>query len=120
MRFKVIKKFKEVHMQDDDLVRSEKIASSNDEYRKKRQGFMVTRGVSVLPDITTVLLLVQDFNKFSKDNDPYSEHDFGSFVCFGRKLFWKIDYYDSNLEYWADPLSSKCHRVLTVILAEEY
>jgi len=107
-------------MQDVDLVRSERIACLNDEYRKARQGFMVTRGVSALPNIATVLSMVQDFNKFSENNDPYGEHDFGSFVCFGQKLFWKIDYYDSALELWADPLSSECHRVLTVMLAEEY
>ena len=107
-------------MQEVDLVRAGRISSLNDEYRKARQGFMVTRGVSALPNIATVLSMVQDFNEFSEDNDPYGEHDFGSFEVFGEKLFWKIDYYDSNLESWADPLSSECHRVLTVMLADEY
>jgi hypothetical protein len=107
-------------MQEVDLVRAGRISSLNDEYRKSRQGFMVTRGVSALPNIATVLSMVQDFNEFDLDNDPYSEHDFGSFEVFGKKLFWKIDYYDSALESWADPLSSECHRVLTVMLADEY
>ena len=107
-------------MQEVDLVKAGRISSLNDEYRKARQGFMVTRGVSALPNIATVLSMVQDFNEFSEDNDPYGEHDFGSFEVFGEKLFWKIDYYDSNLESWADPLSSECHRVLTVMLADEY
>ena len=107
-------------MQEVDLVRAGRISSLNDEYRKARQGFMVTRGVSALPNIATVLSMVQDFNEFDLDNDPYGEHDFGSFEVFGKKLFWKIDYYDSNLESWADPLSSECHRVLTVMLADEY
>jgi hypothetical protein len=107
-------------MKDVDLVRSEKIASLNDEYRKNRQGFMVTRGVSALPNIAKVISMVRDFNEFSEDNDPYGEHDFGSFEYFGEKLFWKIDYYDSALELWADPLSSECRRVLTVMLAKEY
>ena len=107
-------------MQEVDLVRAGRISSLNDEYRKSRHGFMVTRGVSALPNIATVLSMVQDFNEFDLDNDPYSEHDFGSFEVFGKKLFWKIDYYDSNLESWADPLSSECRRVLTVMLADEY
>ena len=107
-------------MQEVDLVRSERIACLNDEYRKARQGFMVTRGVSALPNIATVLSMVQDFSEFGLDNDPYGEHDFGAFECFDEKLFWKIDYYDSALELWADPLSSECHRVLTVMLADEY
>ena len=100
--------------------KSTEIAKINDAYRKARQGFMVTRGVSALPNIATVLSTVQDFNEFSEDNDPYGEHDFGSFECFGEKLFWKIDYYDPALESWADPLSGECHRVLTVMLADEY
>ena len=100
--------------------KSTEIAKINDAYRRARQGFMVTRGVSALPNIATVLSMVQDYNEFSEDNDPYGEHDFGSFEVFGEKLFWKIDYYDSALELWADPLSSECHRVLTVMLADEY
>ncbi len=107
-------------MENVDLIRAKRIASLNDEYRKTRQGFMLTRGVSALPDITEVISKVRDFNKFSEDNDPYGEHDFGSFTCFGKKLFWKIDYYDEALDLWADPLSVECCRVLTVMLAEEY
>lgn len=105
---------------DTETARATEIAKLNDEYRKNRQGFMVTRGVSALPDIATVIDSVRDYDEFCEDNDPYGEHDFGSFDCFGEKLFWKIDYYDSALESWADPLSSECHRVLTVMLAEEY
>jgi len=54
------------------------------------------------------------------DNDPYGEHDFGSIKWHERKTFWKIDYYDQALQYWHDPLSPECRRVLTVMLAEEY
>ena len=107
-------------MKEVDVVRGERIASLNDEYRRSRQGFMLTRGVSALPDISTLLDAIRDHSKFTEDNDPYGEHDFGSFDCFGEKLFWKIDYYDSALESWANPLSNECHRVLTVMLAEEY
>ena len=69
--------------------KSAEIAKINDAYRKTRQGFMVTSDVSALPNTDTVLSMVQDFNEFDLDNDPYSEHNFGSFVCFGKKLFWK-------------------------------
>ena len=57
-----------------------------------------------------------------EDNDPHGEHDFGSFELCGRKLFWKIEYYDPDLQHGsedpADP--AKTMRVLTVMLAEEY
>ena len=103
-----------------DLVKAKKIACLNDEHRKTSQGFLLTRGVSALPDVTEVINKVRDFNEFGEDNDPYDEHDFGSFDCFGKKLLWKIDYYDEELDLWADPLSVECCRVLTVMLAEEY
>jgi hypothetical protein len=65
---------------------------------------------------------VRAFCDFTPDNDPYGEHDFGSFDLDGLTLFWKIDYYDLLLEYGspdpADPLVTR--RVLTILLAEEY
>lgn len=48
-------------MNEVDLIRSEQITSLNDQYRKARQGFMVTRGVSALPDITKVIDMDSDF-----------------------------------------------------------
>jgi hypothetical protein len=60
--------------------------------------------------------------EFTDDNDPYGEHDFGSFGLCNRKFFWKIDYYDPQLEYGSeDPTDpQKTTRVLTLMLAEEY
>ena len=64
----------------------------------------------------------RDVLDFTEDNDPHGEHDFGSFELAGRKFFWKIDYYDANMEFGsedpADP--AKTTRVLTIMLAEEY
>jgi hypothetical protein len=60
------------------------------------------------------------YGDFTEDNDPYGEHDFGSFTVSGVKIFWKIDYYDEALKGWCDPLSPDCHRVLTIMRADEY
>ena len=55
-------------------------------------------------------------------NDPYNEHDFGSFDYKDEKIFWKIDYYDKNYQYLSeDPANPNLtNRVMTVMLASEY
>jgi hypothetical protein len=103
------------------------IAGLNDAFRRSGgQGgrILFTAGVSDLGvEFSHLALgLVRLFDKFDGDNDPHGERDFGSFELKGRKLFWKIDYYDRDLEYGspdpADP--SVTTRVLTIMLTEEY
>jgi|SRR6266566_4518153 len=96
------------------------IAQLNDAFRQGRRDWFTTRGVLTLPDIDGLLQAVQDFNTFTPDNDPYGEHDSGAINWYQEKTFWKIDYYDQELQYWHDPLDPDCRRVLTVILASEY
>lgn len=106
---------------DKDQERAKKIAVLNDEYRKAiPMSVTITSGVYSLPDLNGLMQAVQEFDQFTKDNDPYSEHDFGSLDWHGEKVFWKIDYYDQALEYGKDPLDFECKRVLTVLLASEY
>ena len=103
-----------------------KIAELNDRFRTTGLGgrVLVTRGIADLaqPVQAAIVQKVRDFSSFTEDNDPYGEHDFGSFEHDGMKIFWKIDYYDSKVEYGsedpADP--SQTTRVLTIMLAEEY
>ena len=66
--------------------------------------------------------MVRNFNKFTPDNDPYGEHDFGSFDYKSDKIFWKIDYYDKNYQYLSENPSNPniTNRVMTVMLASEY
>ena len=55
-------------------------------------------------------------------NDPYFEHDFGS-IQFGEStIFWKIDYYDIDLQMHSPDPSDPAvtTRILTIMLAEEY
>ena len=102
------------------------IAQLNDRLRTTFFGgqMAVTLGIQSLPEELqrAVLNSVQAFNIFNEDNDPYGEHDFGTFSCQGHQINWKIDYYDLEMLYRsedpADPAKTK--RVLTIMLAEEY
>lgn len=92
---------------------------------------VMTRGVADLIGDTSLfrgfrrraelLRAVRDFDGFELGNDPYGEHDMGSFDLYGASCLWKIDYYDPSMsagsEDPADP--DKTVRVLTIMRADE-
>lgn len=108
--------------------KTQKIAALNDELRTtfsmSKGRVVTTMGVGNLPmeDQIKIYGLVKSFNEFSPDNDPHGEHDFGKVGHNGHKVFWKIDYYDRNLEYHSEDASdpNKTVRVLTVMMTHEY
>lgn len=115
-----------------DRDRAAKIAALNDKFRRNLHDrslgkTFVTDGVAslghdVVARIFAAVIAFAD-DQFTEDNDPWSEHEFGSFEIDGEKLFWKIDYYDrrdSDLgaEDPTDPATTE--RVLTIMLASEY
>jgi hypothetical protein len=106
----------------------DRIRELNDAFRKTLDPALgrtvLTAGVSALPSDVLAMAIrkVATFDAFGADNDPHGEHDFGSFDVAGHKFFFKIDYYDSTLEFGSeDPTNpAKTTRVLTLMLAEEY
>lgn len=106
---------------DTDVKRGSAIANLNDWFRGSCVDVNLTQGVVYsLSDHIGLLKAVESFDAFNEGNDPYGEHDFGTLSWEGKKIFWKIDYYDQDLRYGLDPLDPKCRRVMTVMLAEEY
>ena len=105
---------------------TEKVRELNDAFRKSFAGgkVVMTASVAELPDMVraNALVEVSRFDRFTEDNDPHGEHDFGSFEMVGRKFFWKLDYYDSTMEFGSEDPSDpeKTTRVLTLMLAEDY
>ena len=105
---------------------STKIAALNDRARQRLDPcrWVLTQGVLACDPITVaeLLIAVEDFDAFTPDNDPYGEHDFGSFNYAGETVFWKWDYYDVDLTMHSpDPSDATVTtRVLTVMLADEY
>ena len=109
-----------------EIATKNKIAELNDAFRKTLFGVtvVVTPGIQALSEIDQrhVLEKIRTFSTFTEDNDPHGEHDFGSITHNNVKIFWKIDYYDLQMEFLSpDPTDpAKTKRVLTVMLAEEY
>lgn len=107
---------------------TKRIAELNDQLRttfsQVAGKVMLTQGIRSLNehDQAKVLNLVKTFNNFTADNNPYGERDFGTVNHDGKKVFFKIDYYNEDLtmgsEDPADP--TKTTRVMTVMLASEY
>jgi hypothetical protein len=122
------------------LTRAERIARLND-LARRAMGIacmvVATEGIRALPgaDQSRLRELVETFDAFTPDNDPYSERDFGAIyqgldgvwltlrpVDVAVTVFWKIDAYDRALRFGsedpADPAVTR--RVLTIMLASEY
>jgi hypothetical protein len=105
---------------------NQRIAELNDVFRQTFLGGEVylTRGIAATPLSTqeAIIARVQGFDGFTPENDPYGEHDFGTFEFAGSSIYWKIDCYDRSLQYGspdpADPDATK--RFLTILFAEEY
>ena len=102
------------------------IKTLNDNFRKTFSGgrVMLTCGIRAKSqsELAEILNQVRCFNNFTTANNPYNEHDFGSFNYKGEQIYWKIDYYDKNYQYCSEDPSnpSLINRVMTIMLAEEY
>ncbi len=99
----------------------------NDEFRRFGVGngsVVLTSGIHETGSkfVEEVVAAVQAFNAFTRNNDPYDEHDFGAFDIGCERLLFKFDYYSLDLQGHspnaADPAVT--HRVLTIMLANEY
>ena len=113
------------------LDKSRIIQIQNDRFRRGDPNIpgqrMITSGIQELAaaagrSLQDVMEQVASFDTFTNDSDPYGEHDFGSFDFEGQKCFWKIDYYNANLDGGSEDPSDLpiTQRVLTIMLAHEY
>jgi hypothetical protein len=104
---------------------SDQIAKSNDLFRttminSPRHRIVLTEGVASSIDRELIITKIREFKDFSRDNDPYKEHDFGKVVVNGKDYFFKIDYFDSNYEMGVDHYSEPYALLMTIMLASEY
>jgi hypothetical protein len=105
---------------------SDRIRDLNDRLRSHFIGghVIITQGVHALGSTFwgACIDAVRRYDEFAPENDPYNEHDFGMLTVHGKRVYWKIDYYDAALQYASpDPSDpSVTARVLTILLASEY
>ena len=77
-----------------------RIRALNDELRQHLTGGMavITTGVAALgPEaVARIVKTIEVYDDFCHANDPHEEHDFGAFDADGKRIFFKIDYYDRD------------------------
>ena len=106
--------------------KTERIRELNDAFRTTFAGgkVMMTAGVNALPEMirANAFIEVARFDRFTADNDPHCEHDSGSLELCGRTFFFKIDCYDTSMQFGSEDPSDpdKTTRALTIMLAEDY
>ncbi len=113
--------------------RAARIAARNDAFRMTASLTVIfSRTLAAEGTETMIAILdrVRAFDDFSAANDPFGEHDYGSFthtLCLGstpspQTVLWKIDTYaDTTLTYAADdPLADGTVRILTIMHASDY
>ncbi len=105
---------------------TEEVRNLNDAFRRSLSGgsVMITPGIAALgPEaVARLVRTLIAFDDFSHENDPHGEHDFGAFDAEGERVFFKIDYYDKDLQaHSPNPTDPEVtQRVLTLMLASEY
>jgi len=106
---------------------TDRIRFLNDQLRQNLPGgrAVITPGIAALgPEaVARLIRTIAVFDDFSHANDPYQEHDAGSFKFDDEiEVIFKIDYFDRSLNFHsrdpADP--SVTTRVITVMRADEY
>ena len=102
------------------------IATLNDNFRRSfiNGEVLLSAGIAAMSseDKANIVALVQNFDNFTPDNNPYSENDFGSFDYKGEKILWKIDYYDLNNQYHSENPANPdiTNRILTIMTVFEW
>lgn len=108
---------------------TEIVKQLNDTFRRnpfvEQLGLLTfTPAVAALSDENSFALIgiMQEFEDFNEDNDPYGEHDFGRLNFRGESYFLKIDYYDKGLKFHSPDKSNPAltTRVLTLMRVDEY
>ncbi len=100
------------------------IAIKNDTIRRQipcihePHRLILTASVAPLPqaELDELITAAREFDAFTKDNDPYGEHDVGIVTVNEQVYLWKLDCYDDDFEFYKED----GNRVLTIMASHEY
>ncbi len=99
--------------------KTEAIRVLNDELRQNLTTgtAVMSTGIAALGTeaVARIVKTIAVYDDFCHANDPYEEHDFGSFEVDQHTVFFKIDYYDKSRScHSADPADpAVTERVIT-------
>ena len=105
--------------------RTQRIRALDDHLRKHPTSdvAIMTPGVAALGQeaANRIIKTITTFDDFCHANNPYENHDNGSFEADGRTVFFKIDHYERPPDSPSPgPVDQRDRvRVITVMLAEE-
>ena len=105
---------------------TERIRELNDELRQHLigGGAVMTPGIAALGQeaVERIVKTIAVFDDFCHANDPYQEHDFGSFEADGHTDLFQDRLLRQDLDdHSPDPADpTVTERVITIMLAEEY
>ena len=97
----------------------------NDTFRQTFVGGRVVLTQSIAADIPlkyALLTKLRAFQNFNKDADVDRDHSFGVIDHDGEVFWWKIDYYDPDMEHGSEDPTDQLRtvRVLTLMRPSEY
>jgi hypothetical protein len=111
---------------DDALRKSRRIALLNDRWRKYQSGngeTLISSGITGRGEcfVKEILEVVRYYNRFTTENDPLGEHDFGVVKISGESVIWRIDYINNTCGGWSADLADTQDvlRRLSIFLQEE-
>jgi hypothetical protein len=91
-------------------INTDRIRELNDHLRQD-----LTKGVAVMTPgiaalgqeaVARIIKTIEVYDDFCHANDPHEEHDFGAFDADGKRIFFKIDYYDKTVDAFPGCLRS--------------
>lgn len=102
---------------------AKQIAAENDALRKAiitpTGRVMFSSMVAYSDDFPAILEAFKSFDNFTKDNDPYKEHDCAVFEVNGDQYLFKVDYWDQDLKYGVDQYMDEAYRIITLMHVSE-